>query len=121
MLSYWFPAPVSFWWPLAFTIIFAAAGVFAVYAALARRAEEPDAALIALLYGIGFGLIAVTEFMMYLDVAFGVSLAAAFAMSTGIVTFFAIAAAVVAVLALVAGGALQYREERSYRVMHPAV
>lgn len=120
MLTYWFPAPLSFWWPLAFTIIFAVAGVFAVYAALARRAEEPDAGLVALLYGIGFGLLAVTEFMMYLDVVFGWSLAAAFAMSTGIVTFFAIATAVIVVLALAAAAAIQYREEHTYRVMHPA-
>ena len=119
MLSYWFPAPVSFWWPLAFTIIFAAAGVFAVYAALARRAEEPNAGAVASLYGVGFGLLALSELMMYLDVVFGWSLATAFAISTGVVTFFVIAAAVIAVLALVAGVTIQYRDERGYRMVHP--
>lgn len=111
---------MSFWWPLAFAILFAAAGVFAVYATLARRAEEPNVGSIALLYGIGFGLLAVSEVMMYLDVAFTWSLVTAFAMSTAVVNVFAIAAVVIALLALVAAAAIQLREERSYRVMHPA-
>ncbi len=119
MLTYWFPTPLSYWWPLGFAIGFALVAVFAVAATLARRAEERDAVAIASLYGVGFGLVAVSEFMMYLDVAFGWSLAAAFTMATGVVTFFAIAAAVVAVVAIGAAIVLQFQEERGYRVERP--
>ena len=118
MLSYWFPATVSYWWPLLFTIGFALIGVIAVVATLARRKEERDANTIAALYGVGFGLAAITEFMMYLDVAFKVSLATAFAMSTGVVTFLAVAAIIVTVLAIGAALALQFREEGAYRATH---
>lgn len=119
MLTYWFPAPVAIWVPLAFAVGFALVGVIAVYLTVARRREEPDAGIIATLYGVGFGVIAVSEFMMYLDVAFGWSLATAWAMSTGVVAFFAIAAAVVAVVAIGAAVVLQFQEERGYRVAHP--
>ena len=118
MLSYWFPATVSYWWPLLFTIGFAIVGVIAVIATLARRKEERDANRIATLYGVGFGLAAITELMMYLDVAFGWSLATAFAMSAGVVTFFAVAAVVVAVLAIGVALVMQFREEGSYRTAH---
>ena len=118
MLSYWFPAPISYWWTLLFAVGFAVIAVIAVYATLRRREEEPDANTIAALYGIGFGLAAVSEFMMYLDVAFGLSLATAFTMATGFVTFFVIAALVVAVLAIGAAAVMQFREEGSYRATH---
>lgn len=118
MLSYWFPATVSYWWPLLFTIGFALIGVIAVFATLARRKEERNANTIATLYGVGFGLAAVTEFMMYLDVAFTLSLATALSMSVGVVTFFAVAAIVVAVLAIGTAVVMQYREESSYRAAH---
>ena len=118
MLSYWFPAPVSYWWPLVFAIGFAAIAVFAVYATLARREKERDATTIATLYGVGFGLAAVTELMMYLDLAFGWSLATVFAISTGVVTFFAVAAVVIAVLAIGIAAVMQFREEGSYRAAH---
>lgn len=120
MFTYWFAAPVSFWWPLALTIVFALAAVVAVNVTLARREEERDAGTIASLYGIGFGLIAVTEFMMYLDVAYGWSLATIWALTVGVVNFFAIAAVVVAVIAIGAAVALQLQEERGYHRMHPA-
>lgn len=119
MITYWFPTPLSYWWPLAFAIGFALVAVLAVAITLARRAEEPDAGVIATLYGVGIGIVAVSEFMMYLDVAFGWSLATAWAMSAGVVTFFAIAAAVVAVLAIGAAVVLQLQDERGYRVAHP--
>jgi uncharacterized membrane protein len=118
MLSYWFPAPVSYWWPLAFAIGFAVIAVIAVYATLRRREEEPRANTIATLYGVGFGLAAVTELMMYLDVAFGWSLAAAFSIATGVATFFAVAAVVVAVLAIGIAAVMQFREESTYQAAH---
>jgi hypothetical protein len=118
MLSYWFPATVSYWWPLLFTFGFAAIALFAIYATLARREEERDATTIATLYGVGFGLAAVSEFMMYLDVAFGWSLATAFAISTGVVTFFAVAAVIVAILAIGLAVVMQLREEGAYRATH---
>lgn len=120
MLTYWFPAPVSFWWPLAFTIIFAAAGIVAVSVTLARREREFDASTIAMLYGIGFGVIAVSELLMYLDTAFGWSLAAVLSLSTVIVTVFVIVAALIAVVSLAGAVAIQRREERVYRMFHPA-
>lgn len=119
MLTYWFTG-VSYWWPLALAIVFALAAVVAVYATLARRAEERDAGNIALLYAAGLGLVAVSEFMMYLDLAFGASLAAAWNLTTDVVNFFAVAAAVIAVVCLGVGVLLQFREERDYRLLHPA-
>ena len=118
MLSYWFSAPLSYWWPLLLTIGFLVVGAIIVYETLTRRRQEPDAGRIAALYGVGFGLAALTEFMMYLDVAFGWSLASAFAMSAGFVTIVAVIAIVVAVLAIVIAVAMQVREEGSYRTAH---
>lgn len=118
MLSYWFSAPVSYWWPLALAIGFALLGVVVVYLTLRRREEEPDATRIATLYGVGFGLAALTEFMMYLDAAFGWSLAAVFALSSGVVTIFAIAAIAVALVAIGVAVLTQRREESSFRVAH---
>lgn len=118
MLSYWFSAPLSYWWPLLLAIGFVILGAVVVYETLTRRKEERDATRIATLYGVGFGLAALTEFMMYLDIAFGWSLASVFAMSTAVVTGFAIAAIVVAVLAIGIAVALQVREEGAYRSAH---
>ncbi|HEX8982376.1 MAG TPA: hypothetical protein VF792_06395 [Ktedonobacterales bacterium] len=117
MLTYWF-TPVAAWLPLTLAIGFAFLAVFAVVMTLARRQEERDANRIAAMYGIGLGLVAVSEFMMYIDLAFGASIATYFAMSTGVVIFFAIAAAVIAIGALAVAVALQYREESSYRTTH---
>lgn len=118
MLSYWLPTPLSMWWPLGFAIALAILAVIAVFVTLARRREEQDAPLIATLYGVGLGLAAVTEFMMFLDIAYKWSLAATFAMSASAVTFFAVVAAVVAVIALIIALALQFREESTYRSTH---
>lgn len=118
MLSYWLPTPLSMWWPLGFAIALAILAVIAVFVTLARRREEQDAPLIATLYGVGLGLAAVTEFMMFLDIAYKWSLATAFAMSASAVTFFAVVAVVVAVIALVIALALQFREESPYRSTH---
>jgi hypothetical protein len=118
MLSYWFPAPVAAWVPLTLAIGFGILAVIAVVMTLARRQEERDANLIATFYGVGLGLVAVTEFMMYLDVVFGWSLAALLAMTSGLVIFFAIAAAVIAVATIVAAVAMQVREEGTYRSVH---
>lgn len=120
MLTYWFQTGLAAWVPLVFAIGFAVIGAVAVYATLARRPEEHDARTIASLYGVGFGLVAVSEFMMWLDLAFGMSLAAAWVMSVEVIGFFAIAAAVVAVLAIGAGAVVQFQEERGYRQLHPA-
>lgn len=118
MLSYWFAAPLWYGWPLALAIGFALVAVIAVSFTLARRTEEPQANTIATLYGLGFGLVALTEFMMFLDVAFGLSLATAFAMAAGVVTFFAVTAVIVAVLAIGIAAVLQFGEENTYRVTH---
>lgn len=118
MLSYWLGTSLSFWWPLAFAIGFGVIAVFAVVLTLARRAEEPYAGTVATLYGLGFGLAAVTEFMMFLDLAYKVSLASAFAMSVGVVSFFAVAAVVIAVLAVGAAAVMQISEEGAYRTTH---
>lgn len=118
MLSYWFATPLSYWWPLSLAIGFALIGVVAVVLTLARRAEEPYVNTIATLYGVGFGLAAISEFLMYLDIAFKWSLATAFAMSTGVVVFFVVAALVIAVLAIGAAVFMQYREEGAYRTSH---
>ena len=118
MLSYWLATPLSFWWPLAFSIAFAVIAVIAIGVTMARRAEEPRAGTIATLYGVGFGLAAVSEFLMFLDLAFGLSLAAAFSMATGVVTFFAVAAVVIAVLAIATALFLQVGEESAYRASH---
>lgn len=117
MLSFWFTS-ISFWWPLAFAIAFAIIAVIAVVATIARRAEEPRAGTIATLYGVGFGLAALSEFLMFLDLAYGLSLATAFSMTLGVVTFFAIAAVVIAVLAVGAAVLMQVSEEGAYRASH---
>lgn len=119
MLSYWFAAPVSYWWPLAFAIVFAIGAIVAIFATLARRAEEPNAGGIAALYGVGLGLVAVSEFVMYLQYAGIWSLATSFAV-TGAMGAIMIVAAVVAVVALITGAVLQVSEERSYQLAHPA-
>src|SRR5690242_19851014 len=100
MLSYWFATPVAAWVPLVCAIGFALLAVIVVVATLARRSEERDASAIATLYGFGFGMAALSELLMYLDVAFGWSLATFFAISVGVATFIAIAAAVIAGLAI---------------------
>jgi hypothetical protein len=118
MLSYWLGSSLSYWWPLMFAIAFAGLAVFAVGVTLARRAEEPQAGITATLYGVGFGLAAVSEFMMFLDLAFKVSLAAAFAMSASLVNVFAIAAVIVAVSAVGIAVTVQFNEEGAYRAAH---
>jgi hypothetical protein len=118
MLSYWFATPMSYWWPLTLAIGFALVAVVAIALTLSRRAEEPFANGIATLYGIGFGLAALSEFMMYLDVAFGWSLATAFAMTTGAITFSVVAAIVVVAFVLGLALVVQYQEEGDYRVTH---
>ncbi|HEU5345770.1 MAG TPA: hypothetical protein VFU60_15595 [Ktedonobacterales bacterium] len=118
MLSYWFATPMSYWWPLSLAVGFALLGVVVVFLTLARRTEEPYVNTIATLYGVGFGLAAISEFMMYLDIAFSWSLATTFAMATGAITFFVVAAIVIAVLAIGAAVIMQYREEGSYRATH---
>jgi hypothetical protein len=121
MISYWLPTSLTFWVPLVFAITFGIAAVVAVALTLARRTEERDASAIAMAYGVGFGLVAVSEFLMYLDLAFGWSLAAAFTMASGLVTFFAVAAVIVAVLAIATAVLAQLNEERDYRQAHPAL
>jgi hypothetical protein len=118
MLSYWFPTPLAAWAPLVLAIGFALLAVFTVAATVARQAEERDANTIATLYGFGFGLAALSELLMYLDVAFGWSLATAFAISATVAPYIAIAAAGVAVLAIVLAVIMQFREESAYRAMH---
>jgi hypothetical protein len=121
MITYWFSAPVASWWPLAFAIAFAVVAVALVLATIVRRTMERDVLTVALLYGVSFGMVAVSEFLRYLDLAFGWSLGKAFAMSPDLATFTAIAAAVFAGVAIVVALGIQFLEERSYRHMHPAL
>lgn len=118
MVSYWFPTPLAAWVPLVLAIGFALLAVIAVVATLARRQEETDAPLIAVFYGTGLGLAAVSEVLMYLDVAFGWSLATTLAISASFATFFAVIAAVITVGAIIIALAMQFQEERSYRTAH---
>lgn len=118
MLSYWFPTPLAAWVPLVLAIGFALLAVVAIVATLARQREERDANLFATLYGVGFGLAALSEFLMYLDVQFGWSLASALSISAGVATFFAVVAGVVAVVAIVLAALMQFQEEGSYRTAH---
>ncbi|HEX8731138.1 MAG TPA: hypothetical protein VF725_03660 [Ktedonobacterales bacterium] len=101
-----------------FAIAFAGLAVFAVGMTLARRTEEPLAGTIATFYGVGFGLAAVSEFMMFMDLAFKVSLAAALAMSASLVNVFAVAAVIVAVSAVGIAVTVQFDEEGVYRAAH---
>ena len=55
---------------------------------------------------------------MYLAFAGVWSLATAWTIATGGVTFFAVAAVVVAVLAIVIAVSMQFREEGDYRASH---
>lgn len=121
MLTFWLPAPVAAWLPLTLAIVLAVGAGVAIYATLARRREEPDARGIATLYGVGLGLVAVSEFMMWLDVARGWSLASVWSIATGWVTFFAIAAAVIVVLSLIVAVTVQTNEEREYRAEHAVI
>lgn len=118
MVSYWFPAPVAAWLPLTLTIGFGALAVIAVVVTLARHQEERDAGVIATFYGIGLGLAAVSELLMFLDIAYGWSFATAFAMSASYVAFIAVGAAVIAVGAIVIAAAMQIQEEGAYRSSH---
>jgi hypothetical protein len=118
MLSYWLSTPLEAWVPLVLAVVFALASVVAIVATVARRTEERDASGIAILYGLGFGLVAVSELLMYLDVAFGWSLATFFAISASVATSFAIGAAVVAGLAIIIALIVQVREEGMYRAHH---
>ncbi|HET9981521.1 MAG TPA: hypothetical protein VFQ32_13820 [Ktedonobacterales bacterium] len=121
MVSYWFPAPVAAWLPLTLTIGFGALAVIAVVMTLARQQEERDAGLIATFYGIGLGLAAVSELLMYFDVVYGWSFAVAFAMSASFVTFIAVAAVVIAFGALCIAAAMQIQEEGAYHSTHGLV
>lgn len=118
MVSYWFPAPVAAWLPLTLAGAFGILAVIAVVVTLARQQEERDARLIAAFYGIGLGLVAVSELLVYLDVAFGWSLATAFAISASVAPFIAVAAAVIAVGAIAIAVGLQIQEEGTYRSTH---
>jgi hypothetical protein len=118
MLSYWFPTPLAAWVPLVLAIGFALRAVIAVVATVARQTEERDATAIATGAGFGFGLAALSELLVYLDVAFGWSLATFFAISATVAPYIAIAAAVVAVLAILAAVIMQFREEGAYRATH---
>lgn len=118
MLSYWFPAPLSLWWPLGLAIGFAIIAVVAVIATLARRREEEDAQLIAAFYGVGLGLVAVSELLVFLDLAFGWSLATVFAMTSRQSALVAVIAAATALVAVIIALGMQVQEESTYRSRH---
>ncbi|MGE5334398.1 MAG: hypothetical protein ACM3N4_06835 [Nitrososphaerota archaeon] len=118
MLSYWFPEPLSFWWPLVLAMGFAIIAVFAVFATLTRRREEADAHLIATFYGVGLGLAALSEFLMFLDVAFNWSLATALAVTATQASLLAVVVAAIAFLTVIIAIGMQFQEETNYRSTH---
>jgi hypothetical protein len=115
MLSFWIPGIEPAWLMALFATGFAVAGVIASVAALSRRTEEPDAAIAALLYGSGLGILAVSELVSMADVAWGWSLAAFFGVAGTAVTVVAAVATGVAILFIVAAVAIEFREEQVYR------
>ncbi len=115
MFTYWFPTPLSFWWPLGFAIGFAVLAVLAVSATWVRQEQERDANLIALLYGAGFGVVAVSEFLMYLYVVYGWSLAPILGITSAVLPYFVVAAMVVAILAVGLAVWMQIQEESGYQ------
>ena len=115
MFTYWFPTPLSFWWPLGFAIGFAVLAVLAVSATWVRQAQERNANVIALLYAAGFGVAAVSEFLMYLYVVNGWSLATTLAISSAVVPYLVVAVMVVAILAVGLAVGMQIQEESVYQ------
>ncbi len=115
MLSFWIPGVEPAWLMAIFAAGFAVAGVIAYGAALARRAEEPDAATAALLYGSGLGILAVSELVSMVDVAWGWSLAAFLGVTGTAVTVVAAVVTGVAILFILAAVAIELREEQTYR------
>ncbi len=115
MLSFWIPGMEPAWLMALFAAGFAVAAVIASVAALSRRAEEPDAATVALLYGSGLGILAVSELVAMADVAWGWSLAAFFGVTGTAVTVIAAVVTGVAILFILAAVAIEFREEQVYR------
>lgn len=111
MLSYWVPALVALWWPLAFAIVSAIGAVIAVSARVARRAVERIADRITAIYGVNFGLADVSEFVLYLAFAGIWSLST----STVAMNVITIVVVVVAVVALIAGAVLELQESVAIR------
>ncbi len=113
MLSYWFPAPLLFRWPLAFALVFAFGGVISVFARVAPHAEERNADRIGAIYGVGFRLATVSELVMFPAFvgvwSLGTAPVAMYAIMSGVV--------VVAVVVLIAGMVLEPQEEQ---VVHAA-
>jgi hypothetical protein len=60
MLSYWFPAPRLFRWPLAFATVFAVGGIISVFARVAPQGEERNADRIPAIYAVVFRLATVS-------------------------------------------------------------
>jgi hypothetical protein len=73
---------------------------------------------IGLLYALGFGLLALSELVSFLDVAGIWSAAATFGIAGTAATVIAAVIPVVALLAIGAGIVMQIADERSYRLTH---
>ena len=115
MLSFWIPATEPAWLMGLFAAGFAVVGVLAYLGALTRRAQEPDATMVASLYGMGLGILAVSELVAMVDAAWGWSLAAFFGITGSAVTIIAAIVTGVAILLILAAVAIELREEQVYR------
>lgn len=114
MLSYWFPTPLLFRWPLAFSIVFAVGGAISVFVRVTPHGEERNADRIRAIYSVGFRLATVRELVMYPVFAgiwsLGTAPVAVNAIMSGVI--------VVAVVVLAAGAVLDLQEERGYQMVH---
>lgn len=118
MLSFWIPGAEPPWLVALFAVGFAALAVIAAFAVMRRRAEEPDAVTIAALYATGLGILAVSEGVYFLEVAFGWSLAAVLGISGTTAIVIAGIVTGVALLAIALAAAIELREEQVYRRHH---
>jgi hypothetical protein len=115
MLSFWIPSAEPAWLMGLFAAGFAVLGVIAYFGALTRRAQEPDASAVASLYATGLGILAVSEVVSMVDVAWGWSLAAFFGITGTAVTVVAAIVTGVAILCILAAVVIELREEQTYR------
>lgn len=118
MLSFWLPGTEPAWLALTFAVGFALLVVVALGITTARRTEEADADIIGLLYALGFGLLALSELVSFLDVAGIWSATATFGIAGTAATVIAAVITVMALLAIGAGIVMQIADERRYRLTH---
>jgi hypothetical protein len=94
---------------------FVVLGIVSSAAALSRRVQEIDAPTVALLYGVGFAILAVSELVNLAEAAWGWSLASAFGVAGTGATVLAAVVTGGAVLLILVAALIELREERVYR------